>query len=183
MKKLLGIVLSTVAMFAFGAVYWMNPLTQSFLRGPENDEAAGRQLSAIFPESGTYVVPRASDDPEKRETLMKQGPVAMVHFKAQGFSGMDPKIMAMGFLHELVSVAIAAVLMGSILGVLNTYTKRVVFMLGLGALMGFYDNLGNAIWWFNALDFSIVVALHTTLAWGVAGLVLAGFIKQEPSAK
>lgn len=181
MKKLLGIFLAAVAMFAFGAVYWMNPLTQSFLRGPEDDVVAARQLSLAFNESGTYVVPRASGDPEKREELMKQGPVAMVHFKAEGFSGMDPKIMAVGFVHELLSLVIAAGVMGSLLSVLGTYTKRVVFMLSIGALMGFYSSLGNAIWWFNAVDFSVVVGLHTTLAWGIAGLVLAGFIKPGTS--
>lgn len=181
MKKILGIFLAAVAMFAFGAVYWMNPLTQSFLRGAEDDVVAARQLSVLFTESGTYVVPRAQDDAEKREELMAAGPVAMVHIKTAGFSGMDPKVMGLGFLHELLSIAVAAAIMGSLLGALNTYTKRVVFMLCIGALMGFYSNLGNAIWWFNALDFSIVVGLHTTLAWGISGLVLAGFIKPNPA--
>lgn len=163
-------------MFAFGAVYWMNPLTQSFLDKPENDEAAGRQLSAAFSKSGTYFVP-GEMDPEKRAALFAQGPVAMVHIRVEGGSEMDAKMMGVGFLHELLSMAIAAAIMGSSLGLLNTYTKRVVFMLSIGGLMAFYSDFGNAIWWFNAWDFSIVLAIHTVLAWGIGGLVLAGFIK------
>ena len=41
MKKLLGIFLATLAMFIFGAVFWMTPLTTSFYLQSDDDEAVG----------------------------------------------------------------------------------------------------------------------------------------------
>jgi hypothetical protein len=181
MKKLLGIFLSTVAMFAFGAVYWMSPLSSSFVMKAGNDDVVGRQLKESFKVSGTYFVPGEQDDAEKRAERFRTGPVAMVHIRVDGGSEMDPKMLGLGFVHELVSMFIAAAIMGSLLGVLKTYAKRVGFMLGLGGLIALYGNLGNAIWWFNSWDFTVVVAIHTVLAWGIAGLVLAAFIKPNPA--
>jgi hypothetical protein len=51
----------------------------------------------------------------------------------------------------------------------------------LGGLIALYSDLGNAIWWFNSWEFSVVVAVHTFLAWTVAGLVLSAFIKPKPA--
>lgn len=181
MKKLLGILLSAMAMFAFGAVYWMTPLSTSFIQKPDDDAAAGRMLKTAFNESGTYTVPGNSQDEKQYLELAKAGPIAMVHIKLEGGEPMEPKLLAMGFVHELVSMVVAAMLMGALLGVLKTYTKRVGFMAVLGVIMALYANLGGAIWWMQSWEFSIVVAVHTALAWLVAGLVLAAFIK--PSAE
>jgi hypothetical protein len=47
------------------------------------------------------------------------------------------------------------------MSLLNSYAKRVGFMLSIRALMGFYSSLGNSIWRFSGL--------HALLAWGGGG--------------
>jgi hypothetical protein len=177
MKKLLGIFLAAVAMFVFGAVYWMNPLSASFIMKVHNDETAGRQLKSVFTESGTYFIPSNQGDNEKFIRLYEAGPVAMVHINVDGQSPMSPTMMIIGFVHGLIAMFVAAAVMGSMLALLKTYTRRVGFMMVIGGLIAWYGNLSNAIWWFNSWEFSIVVAIHTLLAWTVGGLVLAAFIK------
>lgn len=181
MKKLLGIVLSAVAMFAFGAVYWMSPLSASFTKIVENDGSAQRQLGDLFKESGTYVIPGDHKDEAKFTERFKAGPLALVHVQLEGRSPMDAKVMVMGFVHELITMIIAALVMGSLPGFLKTYTKRVGFMMTIGGLIAWYGDLGDAIWWYNSWEFSMVVGVYTFLAWTIAGLVLSAFIKPHPA--
>jgi len=191
MKKLLGIVLASLAMFAFGAVFWMTPLTTSFFMTAADDETAGRRLKELFPATGTYYVPWTQADASlpkeageqafaRQEALHKAGPIAMIHMRHEGAGIMEPKLLLTGFIHELISMTVAALLMGSLLAVLNSYVRRVGFMAVTGVLIAWFGPMSQPIWWFNPWPIHIVNALYTALAWLVAGLVLAAFIK--PSA-
>ena len=184
MKKLLGIILATVAMFAFGAVFWMTPLTTSFFMSATDDEVAGRRLKEMFPASGTYFVPSPQSNPEKRLELLKSGPLVTLHVdyerKLQG--DPDPKTLGVGFVHELISLTLAALVMGSLLGALTTYVRRVSFMAMLGVLIAWFSPLSQPIWWHHPWPVHVVDAVYTVLAWLVSGLVLAAFIKPAGKA-
>lgn len=177
MKKLLGILLSTLAMFAFGAVFWMTPLTTSFFLSTADDETAGRRLKELFPNSGTYFIPSTQGAPDQRKALHEAGPIATVHIRHAGGPVMDAKVLVAGFVHELLSLTLAAAMLGALRGVLNTYVRRVGFMLAIGFLIAWFGPLSQPVWWYRPWPVHVVDALYTVLAWLVAGLVLAGFIK------
>lgn len=188
MKKLLGIFLASVAMFVFGAAFWMTPLTTSFFLTATDDETAGRRLKEMFPATGTYFVPwtqvntalsaEAREQEHARKVELHQaGPIAMIHMRHEGAGIMEPKLLLTGFLHELVAMTAAALLMGSLLGSLNTYVRRVGFMAVIGLLIAWFGPVSQPIWWFNPWPVHLVNAVYTSLAWLVAGLVLAAFIK------
>ncbi len=184
MKKLLGIFLATLAMFIFGAVFWMTPLTTSFYLQSNDDEAVGRRLKDMFPTTGTYFVPGKQAAPEKRLELLKAGPLATVHvdYERKLAGEPDPKTLAAGFVHELISMALAALVLGALLTVLNTYVRRVGFMAMIGVLIAWFGPLSQPIWWYHPWPVHIVNAIYTVLAWIVAGLVLAAYIKPASSA-
>jgi len=177
MKKLLGIFLSTVAMFAFGAAYWMTPLTTSFFQSTADDDATGRRMKEMFPVPGTYYLPSPRNPPERVQALHEAGPIATVHIRHEGAPVMGAKVLATGFVHELISLTLAAAMMGALLGVLNTYVRRVGFMLAIGVLIAWFSPLSQPIWWYRPWPVHVVDAVYTVLAWLVAGLVLAGFVK------
>ncbi len=184
MKKLLGIFLASFAMFGFGAVFWMTPLTTSFYMAALDDEAAGRRLRETFPASGTYYVPSLQNPPERLAQLHEAGPVATIHIRHAGSPVRDAKVLAMGFVHELISMTLAALVMGALLSVLNTYVRRCGFMAMLGLLIAWFGPISQPIWWHQPWPVHVVNAVYTLLAWLVAGLVLAAFIKPaSPSAK
>lgn len=184
MKKLLGILLATLAMFAFGAVFWMTPLTTSCFMASTDDEAAGRRLKEMFPATGTYFLPSKQNSPEKWLERLKSGPLATVHvdYERRLESDPDPKTLAFGFVHEFITMILAAMVMGSLLGVLSTYARRVGFMAMIGVLIAWFSPLSQPIWWYHPWPVHIVDAVYTVLAWVVAGLVLAAFIKPARTA-
>ncbi len=104
MKKLLGIFLASLAMFGFGAAFWMTPLTTSFFMASLDDETAGRRLKEMFPASGTYYVPSQRNPPAELTRLHEAGPVATIHIRHEGSPVMDAKYAA--FQAEGVNVAI-----------------------------------------------------------------------------
>lgn len=177
MKTLLGIFLTSLAMFAFGAAFWMTPLTTSFFMSSTDDETAGRRLKEMFPASGTYYLPSQQNPPEKLKELHEAGPLATVHIRHEGSPVMDAKVMVVGFVHILISMTLAAMVMGALLSVLNTYVRRVGFMATLGVLIAWFSPISQPIWWYQPWPVHIVNAVYTGLAWLVAGLVLAAFIK------
>ncbi len=193
MKKLLGIFLASVAMFIFGAAFWMTPLTTSFFLTSSDDETTGRRLKEMFPDTGTYYVPWTQADsslpPEagkqesaRKEALHKAGPIATIHIRQEGAGIMEPKLLLTGFVHELISMTVAALFMASLLASLTTYVRRVGFMAVIGLLIAWFGPISQPIWWFNPWPTHIVNAIYTALAWLVAGLVLAAFIKPAPNS-
>jgi hypothetical protein len=182
MKKLLGIFLASLAMFGFGAAFWMTPLTTSFFMASLDDETAGRRLKEMFPASGTYYVPSQRNPPAELTRLHEAGPVATIHIRHEGSPVMDAKVLAAGFVHELISMTLAALVMGALLSVLNTYVRRCVFMAMLGLLIAWFGPISQPIWWHQPWPVHVVNAVYTLLAWLVAGLVLAAFIKPARSA-
>lgn len=184
MKKLLGILLATLAMFVFGAVYWMTPLTTSWYQSATDDETAGRRLKELFPASGAYLLPSTKAAPEQRLERLRTGPLAVIHvdYERKLAGEPDPRTLGLGFAHELISVALAAVVMGSLLGVLTTYVCRVGFMTILGVFIAWFGPVGQSIWWLHAWPVQVMEAIYIVLAWLVSGLVLAAFIKPAGEA-
>lgn len=188
MKKLLGIFLASLAMFAFGAAFWMTPLTTSFFLTATDDETACRRLKEMFPATGTYMVPWPQVDASlpkeageqamaRQEALHKAGPLVTVHMRHEGAGIMEPKVLLLGFAHELIAMTVAALFMGSLLAALNTYVRRVGFMAVIGLVIAWFSPLSQPIWWFHPWPVHVVDAVYIVLAWLVAGLVLAAFIK------
>ncbi|HAV61233.1 MAG TPA: hypothetical protein DCY13_02570 [Verrucomicrobiales bacterium] len=141
-----------------------------------DDRRTGTQLKELFPETGTYVVPSMKNDPELLASLHEAGPIATVHVRHEGAPVMDPMMMVTGFAHELVSVGFAAVLLLSLGGSLNTYSKRVGFLVCLGAMIAWFSPLSAPIWWMHPWPMHVVDAVYIILAWTITGLVLAAFI-------
>lgn len=178
MKKLLaGCVLGALAMFVWGAAFWMNPLAYSVMQKPTEPGAARQALLEHFPRTGTYLFPDPLADPKQMEAQTKAGPVAMVHFQREGMAPMQPGVFVLGYLHELISVFLAAGLLRLALPSLGCYKARVGFVALLGLTIAFFADISMPIWWHHPWPFHLVSLLYNLGAWVVAGLVLAAFVK------
>ena len=175
-KLTLGTLAATIAMFIWGAVFWMSPMPYSVLGRTPDDAAAGKALIEHFPANATYVLPGMYNAEDKLAALHKSGPLAMIHMRREGAEMMEPAVLALGFLHELVTV----MLMGALLALagpsLPTYVSRVRFLTLAGMAVAVFTDLGAPIWWRHPWPFHLVSALYTVTAWFVAGLVLAAVL-------
>jgi hypothetical protein len=180
MKKLvLGTFLSALAMFVFGAGFWMSPFPYSFAaKAPGGDEALGRALKASLPTAGLYLVPSVGGDTEKELALYKAGPVATIHFRPEGVDSMSPSVMIRGFLLGWTTTALLALMLR--LGMPSTYGARVLAVLTAAAAAAAYIRLGDGIWWFQPWPWLVLTAVYDVAAFGVGALVLAAFVKPQP---
>jgi hypothetical protein len=179
-KLTLGAVLATVALFLWGAVFWMNPLPYTYLEKTADDALAGQALLGHFPRTGTYMVPGPHNEPDALQRLHEAGPLAMVHVVKEGRPLMAGSTFALGFLQELVVVMLIGGLLHLARNGLTSYVVRVRFVTVAGIAAAVFSELGAPIWWNHPWPFHLVSAVYTVTGWFVVGLVLAAFIRPKP---
>ncbi len=176
-RLLLGIVLATLAMFAWGMLYWgANPLPYTTWKHATDDVAAGKALLAYFPENGTYYVPSMDHDKATLTRLMAQGPVAFVHMlRREGRQLMDPSIMVKGLFLYLVVSWLLALLLRTAAPALPTYGGRVKLALLAALVAVLMIDVGDAVWWYVSIAWKLQLAVYDLTALAIGGLVLARF--------
>ncbi len=179
-----GILLSTLAMFLWGMVYWgFSPLPYTAWKSSPDDVEAGKALREHFPESGTYYVPAMHHEAATLDRLYEQGPVAFVHLTSRdGRPRNEPSVMIKGLLLILVGVTLLALLLRKAAPALPTYGSRVRLIALTGLAAAVLIDVGDSVWWYIPIAWKVHQALYDFSAWTVAGLVLARFVKPENAA-
>lgn len=180
-RMVLGIFLATVALFAWGALFWMNPLPMKLVKSTPDDIAAREALIRHFPESGVYLFPGQHNEKAVLENLMKSGPVATVNINHDGVGTMEPLSLVMGIVHELIFVALLAFLLRKAGPALSGYAGRVGFVVLAGSAAVLLTELTDPIWWHHPWPWHMLSGLYFFIGWIITGLVLARFIRPEAS--
>jgi hypothetical protein len=180
MRRLVtGSFLAAVAMFIFGAVYWTMPLPYSSLRSVEEHGVAAALAAGIFPESGLYMLPDpnlAATDPETFARLHREGPVVMANVVHDPGEPMRTSTFVDGFLHEFGSCLLIGVLMSMAAPAFPTVGRRAAFAALMGFTAAFFIDIGATVWWRMPLSWQFYQLVYNTVAWSIAGLVLARFV-------
>lgn len=180
-RYLLGGSLAAIAMFVWGAVFWMSPLPTGVMQVSNDDQALGQVLKAQLPASGTYFVPGMSDDHAAMTRLHEAGPVAMIHIQVEGSPAMDPKVFIKGIVHLLGLALLLGWVLELAAGSLGSYGRRVGFVVLLGVTASFAYDLGGTIWWPISIPWALIGVLYNVVNWTIAGLILAAFFKPAPA--
>jgi hypothetical protein len=182
-KFFLGILLAFIAIFVWGAAFWMNPLPNRLFQETGADEEFQALMKENLPGDGLYMVPSSHLEKEEMDRLYARGPIAMIFYYSGGMSGMSVSAMISSAVHDLLSVLFLALLMYMVRGSLATYGSRVFFAGLAGFGMAFFSNLTNAIWFFCPWGFALTGLLYDVTIWIVAALVLGAFIKPDGGRK
>ncbi len=175
---LVAVVLAGAAMFFWGFLYWgTTSLPYTPWLKSADDMAAGAALKQHFPQSGTYFVPARRDDTKAMTKLAQQGPVAMVHIVPGGDTMPNPMRMGMGFVLCVAAAACLAMVLRLSARGLPTYASRVMVAALVGLTAAVLVDLGDAIWWYAALEWKLVQAFYDLTTCMAAGLVLAAFVR------
>jgi hypothetical protein len=181
-KYLVGPALAALAMFVFGAVYWMSPFPYKVLGRVADDSGAAQTLAGIFPETGTYLLPGAYLDEKTMTELYKSGPSVLVQFVKEGHPVMEPVVFVKGYLHNFVVCLLLAVLLVRAEASFRGYWCRVIFSAMVGLVGAVLLCLGDPIWWHHPWGWHLFGGLYAVLAFAVAGLVLGKFLTPRPAA-
>ena len=168
---LLAPALAALAMFVFGAAFWMSPFPYKALKSVTDDSAAGESLAKIFPVTGSYIVPGPHLDPKQAEALMKRGPFAEVHIVREGMRMMDPLVLLKGYLHDFVLCLLMTLMLVKLAPAFPGWASRMRFCAMLGLILALAD-YASVIWWHHSIAWETMLALYEFLALSIAGIVL-----------
>ena len=172
MKLGVGIVVTALALFVFGFLYWgANPLPYATWNVPPDSATAKAAVSEHFPSTGVYGVPRPGEAPD--------GLWAMIYVRHDMPQSLpDPGEMLKGFAHYLlVAGALALVLRRR--GELGATVRRAA-VLGVAAVVVVEGT--DVAWWGYPLAWKLWGAAYHVLLFVLGALVLAWFLPERRGA-
>jgi len=175
----LGSFLAAVAVFMFGAAYWMSPPVQGGFGVPKQPAALGKSLLDQLPGSGVYVVPTAVGTSAEQDAASRQGPLAIIHFQREGQPAMASALLFRGFLLIWVTMALMALLLRLTAPALPTYGSRVGVVAVTGLIVAANSDWGATVWWHHSAGFAGMSSLYNLLSFLIAGLILARFVRRR----
>jgi hypothetical protein len=182
-RLLAGSFLAAVAMFLFGALFWTAPLPYGVVKSVGSERLAAIALKQVFPETGLYMVPSpqlATEDPERFDELHRAGPTVMANVVHDPGAPMRGSTFVAGFVHQWLSCLLLGMLLLIAAPALEGFVVRAGFIALAGFTAAFFIDIGQAIWWRMPLAWQLYQLTHDTLAWVIAGLVLARFSLPAP---
>ena len=183
LKLVTSSLLAALALFFFGFVYWtVSPAGHAAMRMADDDAAVQAALSSVLTESGSYHVPGHGEDEEAMAASYEAGPLAVIHFQAEGRPMMQASTFVQALLHSFASALLLGFLMKLVLGSLPTYPCRLGFAAVVGGLCTLFAEGGAHIWWLHSGPYTLAVGLYDLLAFVVMGAILAAFIKPVATA-
>lgn len=180
-RYVLAPTLAALAMFVFGAIFWMSPFPYQVLGRVADDSAAALELAKIFPTTGHYLIPGAYLDEKIAGELMQRGPIAQVVFVKEGQAAMAPSTLVKGYLHYFVTALLLAFFLGRSSAAIRTYGCVVASVTTIGVIAAVFIDFTDTIWWHHPWSWQFVCALYNVLAFFVGSLVLAIFFKPAPA--
>jgi hypothetical protein len=173
-RLFLGSVLAAVAMFMWGFVFYVvSPAMGAVIKTVDDTAATQAVLREHFTESGTYFIPGPDLPEEQMNRLHQAGPLVMIHIRQEGAPPMDPMVLFWGFVHQWVTCLLLGLLLMKAAPALAGYWARAGFLTLAGFAAALFIDYGATIWWLTDRGFALTNLVHDTLAWSVAGLVLA----------
>lgn len=178
-RLLLASFVAALALFGFGAAFWTCPIPYAYVEQASSDsETLGVELRKHLPNDGLYLVPGISNNRDEMTRLHRQGPIATIHYRKDGAEPMSPATLGAGFLHGWITTFLLGAMLR--LAALPRYGQRLLLVMLSGLAAAIYLRLGDGLYWFQPWPWLILVAAYDTVAFLVAGLVLAGMVKPSP---
>jgi hypothetical protein len=174
----IGTLLATLALFVWGMVFWLSPLSQPAFHPLPDDRPVAEALTRYLPADGTYYIPSEKAE----ETWMQQhreGPIATVFFQREGADPGNAGVLLKGFFHMLVTVGLFGLALRRVAPALPTYGTRVAFVVLVGVAFALWSNVGYTIWWWHPWSLHLVNLVYDVTGWSLVAFILARFIKAE----
>jgi hypothetical protein len=192
-QLLLAAVLGGIAMFLWeGFSHEVLPLGQAGLRGLDNETAVVGTLRENVKQAGFYIFPGGemlqsglSGDQKKAviqraSELWRKGPSGIMIVHPEGLEMENPRNLLTQCLLDILVTLIAAFLLSKAAPGAS-YGQRVLFVTLIGLVPTLNAELPYWNWYGFPTNYILAVGLVHLIGFGVAGLVVARFVK-PPSA-
>ena len=186
MKLVIGAVVTAIAIFVWGWLFWGygSLYIQPFASlNPSAEMSVGSAMRANMPGDGAYMIPGLTGTDEASltdfEMRHQSGPRALIMYRAGGADMMEPMVMVQGFIHILVTAFLLGIALQAVAGGLPGYTQRMIAVVLFGLAASVYSTLGDPIWWNAPWRFAAIAFAYDFVSYIIAGAILAQFVKKE----
>ena len=182
-RIILAALAGTVFYFIWQMMAWMAiPLHGPTVKPLKDENAVRDALVAQDLQTGVYLIPYGNDeemmDPESAfAERHKAGPVAAIFYNRTGFEPMPPSTMAIGFVTDLASAFIVALLLSCTGSCCNSYWRRVGFVSAFGVFLALSAHVSYFNWMHFPADFTIAFIIDVVVGWFLAGLSIAAIVR------
>ncbi len=104
------------------------------------------------------------------------GPIVMLHYNLDGIDPFSLGTYLRGFLHFLVTTVVAGLILLLAMPGLDTFSRRVFMILGLGVFAAVAVRLSDPIWWRLPWPFHVYGSIFLITGWLFAGITMAWII-------
>ena len=174
-RTLLGGLIGGLAMYLVGFVFWGTPLSGLAFTGISDQQSAAVQAALAqnltTSGTGTYSVPSTATG--QGTVLFGKGPIATVHFNANGFPAVDTTALLGGLVLALVAGVIFAAALGIVARWVPTFTDRIRIAVLFALAVTLYLDLGQPIFNHYGPGYFIYAFLGDFLGFVAAALVIA----------
>ncbi|HEX4019704.1 MAG TPA: hypothetical protein VHX63_01040 [Acidobacteriaceae bacterium] len=176
MRFLLTTFLSALILFLWGGLTLaVIPWHSAVLHGVRNEAAVLKTLKEQAVNAGVYSIPI------EHKNYTATSPFAMVIYRPGGLGMPAGAIMAVSFATYWLASIVAALLLPRKEGL--SYTRRVLFFLGLGIFTSLTAHITNWTWSGYSAGYTFMAIFDLLVGWLLAGLFLARFLPSGVSTK
>jgi nitrate reductase NapE component len=180
-RTLIGGIVAGLILFVVGFIFWATPLHQLAYRTAPDAEGAAVQLALAqnLSQSGTgaYVIPYPHS--QQGGVLYSQGPIATVHFTAEGYSPDDMGMIVPGLVMAIVSGILIALGL-SMLGGTRSFGDRARLVVFLAIGINLWTLLAQPVFNHYGWGYWIYSFLAETTGLLLAGLVVVRWFLPHP---
>lgn len=181
-RVVIGSAAAAVAMFIIGFIFFGLGLQNLALKSVDDINAAPIQqaLRANIARTGTYNVP--NDRTAEQTRMYGTGPVATIHYNVEGqVGGMTAGLAFKGLIFNFaIALAFGLALIG-IDGRVRDFGSRARVAVIIAVAAAAFTHLGQPLWSPHDWAYYIYLFLADGLALAAAGLIVAWFIKVNPT--
>lgn len=180
-RVLIGTLVGAIIVFVFQAMSWMVlPIHKNSMKYTPAQDSVLKALTTHLHEDGLYGIPTARPDAsqadmEKDMNARIGKPWAMINYHQSFDMGMGLQ-MGLGFLINLFSVLIVAMLMNNMLTTMLSFGKRLGFVMFFSIFTILQAQLTGMNWWHTPFHWAIGEILDLLIAWFLCGLWLAWYM-------
>lgn len=180
-----GAFVGALIAFMWGFVFWtVLPFSDQAITRVADEGALAESLRAHVGPSGAYALPmpehrEGMNEAEQRAALdiwkgkHEMGPVALLFYRQEGISPMDPIVMVRGFLIGLLSSLLLAAVSAGAAGLGVPFAKRVALILGIALFASLASHAIQWNWFYLPTRYTLTVAADLIIGWTLAGLAIA----------
>ena len=169
-KDLLAALLCALVLLVWGFVSWtLLPWHNTVANKFDSEATVAEVLKQNAPRAGIYYLPFAQEDHKPGETA------AFVNVLPDGLDMSMGGMMGRAVVGQFVAALLVLLLLRntSNLG----YWERIGFVALVGVVIGFASHFPYWNWFGFSTDYVLVTIVDSAIAWTLAGLVMARFVK------